>query len=124
MNHKHNIYIYIDIEYSGCVLLHIASYGSISSIQMLTPAADQRGPAQGKVTQLNLSRLRHYEFGPVALKKHLSSQKKFDASTITPSFLLFSNCSLRLRRSVLPLSIWCIAALCIATHVLECHRVA
>ena len=51
---------------------------SISSIQMLTPAADQRGAAQGKVTQLNLSRLRHYEFGPVALKKHLSSQKKFD----------------------------------------------
>ena len=73
-------------------MLHIASYGSISSIQMLTPAADQRGPAQGKVTQLNLSRLRHYEFGPVALKKHLSSQMKFDASTITPSFLLFSNC--------------------------------
>ena len=58
---------------------------------MLTPAAAQRGPAQGKVTQLN-SRLRHYEFGPVALEKHLSSQKKFDASTITPSFLLFSNC--------------------------------
>ena len=53
MNHKHNIYTYI--EYSGGVLLHIARYGSISSIQMLTPAAGQRGPAQGKVTQLNLS---------------------------------------------------------------------
>ena len=84
MNLKQYIYIcmYVymyDIEYSGRVLLHIASYGPISSIQMLTPAADQRVPAQGKVAQLNLSRLRDYEFGLVA-------------STITPSFLLFSNC--------------------------------
>ena len=55
----------------------------------------QTGPAQSKVAQLNLSRLRHFAFGPAALKTHVPWTEEVHFSSSASA--LFGCCALSSR---------------------------
>ena len=65
------------------------------SAQRVSTAAAQTGPAQSKVTQLNLSRLRHFAFGHAALKTHVPWTEEVHFSSSASA--LFGCCALSSR---------------------------